>query len=94
MTSLVHQIEAFLNRSEMPATRFGRLVGSDPRLVLDIRMGRRPRKPLENRIVRFIRNWGDKRYEPNILSQSQRKTRNSAPRDADKLTINCIKKHR
>lgn len=48
------KIEKFLNKSRMPATRFGRLVAHDPRLVLDLRKGREPRPPMVARIEAFL----------------------------------------
>lgn len=40
---LLEQIEAYLARTNTPPSKFGRLVVGDPRLVADLRSGRRPR---------------------------------------------------
>jgi 2,4-dienoyl-CoA reductase-like NADH-dependent reductase (Old Yellow Enzyme family) len=40
------KIERFLTQYNMPATKFGRLVARDPRLVLDMRRGRELRPPM------------------------------------------------
>jgi hypothetical protein len=48
------KIEKFLNKSQMPATRFGRLVARDPRLVPDLRNGREPRPTMVARIEAFL----------------------------------------
>ena len=51
---LIRKIEMFLRRTEMPATRFGRLAAHDPRFVLDLRNGRMPRPHTEKRIEHFM----------------------------------------
>lgn len=53
--SLLIQIDQYLRRTEMPVTKFGRLAVNDPRLVGDLRRGRRPGKAIEARIEAFIR---------------------------------------
>ena len=50
---LLRAIEAFLIQYNMPATKFGRLAAHDPRFVLDLRMGRIPRRLTEAR----TRGW-------------------------------------
>lgn len=47
-------IKAFLHRTGMPETRFGRLAVGDPRLVSDLRRGRRLRPETEARLRAFI----------------------------------------
>jgi hypothetical protein len=47
-------VEAYLARTGMPATRFGRLAARDPRLVSDLHNGRAPRSAVRERIERFI----------------------------------------
>ena len=51
---LIRSIEKFLRQHEMAATKFGRLAAHDPRFVLDLRMGREPRAPTEQRIRGFM----------------------------------------
>ncbi|QYJ06583.1 hypothetical protein [Qipengyuania flava] len=51
---LIRTIEKFLRQHDMAATKFGRLAAHDPRFVLDLRMGREPRAPTEQRIRGFM----------------------------------------
>ena len=51
---LGREIERFLQRTGMPATKFGRLAVNDPRFVLDVRMGREPRSHTAARVIDFI----------------------------------------
>ena len=51
---LVRTIEKFLRDHQMPATKFGRLAANDPRLVLDLRMGREPRDRMRKRVEHFM----------------------------------------
>ena len=48
------EVEKFLRRTGMPATKFGRLAVNDPRFVLDLRMGREPRSHTAARVMGFI----------------------------------------
>jgi hypothetical protein len=48
------QIEKFLRDQDMPPTKFGRLAVGDPRLVLDIRMGREIRPAMIAKLERFM----------------------------------------
>lgn len=57
---LLRKIEKFLNRTGMPATKFGRLAVSDPRLVLDLRMGREPRRRMVMRVEHFMNKYSAK----------------------------------
>ena len=54
---LIRKIEKFLRRTNMPATKFGRLAAHDPRFVLDLRMGRIPRAQTEKRIEHFMNKY-------------------------------------
>jgi hypothetical protein len=54
---LIRKIEAFMRRTKMPQTRFGRLAASDPRLVDDLRKGRTPRSRLERRVEHFMNTY-------------------------------------
>ena len=51
---LIRTIEKFLREHQMPATKFGRLAANDPRFVLDLRMGREPRRALTSRVEHFM----------------------------------------
>lgn len=52
--SVHRKIERFLRRTEMPATKFGRLAANDPRLVWDLRKGRELRPPTAARLEAFL----------------------------------------
>ncbi|AKM11701.1 hypothetical protein [Croceicoccus naphthovorans] len=54
---LLREIEKFLARTGMPATKFGRLAVSDPRLVLDMRNGREPRRRMILRVEHFMNKY-------------------------------------
>ena len=56
---LIREVERFLRKTGMPATRFGRLATNDPRFVLDLRMGRIPRTRLERRVEHFMNTFGE-----------------------------------
>ena len=59
---LIRKIEQFLRRHDMPATKFGRLAVHDPRLVLDLRMGREPRPAMERRVEHFMNNYREQAH--------------------------------
>lgn len=52
--SVHREIEKFLRRTDMPASKFGRLAAGDPCLVRDLRNGREMRPRLESRVKAFI----------------------------------------
>lgn len=52
--TFLDEVEAFLQRSGMSATAFGRAVVSDPNLVPDLRQGRMPSLRLVERVSNFI----------------------------------------
>ena len=52
------KIETFLRRHNYPATKFGRTVASDPRLVLDMRRGRQLRAEMVTRAETFMAAYG------------------------------------
>jgi hypothetical protein len=47
-------VERFLREQELPPTKFGRLAAQDPRLVLDMRMGREIRPEMEAKLRQFM----------------------------------------
>jgi len=59
---LIRKIEAFLRRTGMPATRFGRLAARDPRFVSDLRNGREPRSRTEQRVEHFMNIYPEDRH--------------------------------
>lgn len=57
---LLRTIETFLSEHQLPATRFGRLAAHDPRFVLDLRMGRSPRRETELRTRAWMKGYADR----------------------------------
>lgn len=51
---LLDRIEAYLSRAHISASRFGRRAAGDPRLVLDLRAGRRLRRKTECRLEAYL----------------------------------------
>lgn len=51
---LLDRIEKHLKEAHMSATRFGRRAVGDPRFVLDLRLGRRPRRRTLERVERYL----------------------------------------
>ena len=51
---LLEQIEAYLVQSRVPPSRFGRLAAGDPRLVADLKSGRRLRQRTEERLRHYL----------------------------------------
>jgi len=54
---LIRKIEKFLNETDMPCTKFGRLSVRDPRLVGDLRNGRQPGKKMTQNVEAFMAQW-------------------------------------
>lgn len=59
---LIREIEKFLERTGLPATKFGRLAASDPRLVFDLRNGREPRPAMRSRVEHFMNIYVEHRH--------------------------------
>jgi hypothetical protein len=57
---LLRTIETFLREHNLPATKFGRLAAHDPRFVLDLRMGRTPRRDTELRTRAWMQGYADR----------------------------------
>jgi hypothetical protein len=51
---LLDRIERHLKETHMSATRFGRRAVGDPRFVLDLRMGRSPRRRTLERVEAYL----------------------------------------
>jgi hypothetical protein len=51
------RVERFLRDKQMPPTKFGRLAAHDPRLVLDMRMGRQVRPETAQRLSAFMDSY-------------------------------------
>ena len=56
---LLRTIETFLREHTTPATKLGRLAADDPRCVLDLRMGRLPRRDTELRTRAWMKGYAD-----------------------------------
>lgn len=54
---LLRTVETFLRTHNLPATKFGRLAVHDPRFVLDLRMGRTPRRDTEMRTRAWMQGY-------------------------------------
>jgi len=52
---LLDRIERHLKESHMSATRFGRRAVGDPRFVLDLRAGRRPRRRTIEKVEFYLK---------------------------------------
>jgi hypothetical protein len=50
-------VERFLQEQKLPPTKFGRLAARDPRLVLDMRMGREIRPEMEKLLRNFMQQY-------------------------------------
>lgn len=53
---ILEQIEAYLAATKVSPSTFGRRAAGDPRLVFDLKQGRRPRKGTEERICRYLQD--------------------------------------
>ena len=56
------RVERFLREHNMPPTKFGRLAAHDPRLVLDMRMGREIRSEMTEKLEFFITSFSDQKH--------------------------------
>jgi hypothetical protein len=56
---LLRTVEKFLRDHDLPASTFGRLVANDPRLMIDLRLGRTPRPDMERRIKEFMAHYAE-----------------------------------
>lgn len=52
-------VERFLRDNDLSPTKFGRMVARDPRLVLDMRMGREIRPKMETKLRHFMATYSD-----------------------------------
>lgn len=52
--NLLFKIELYRARTRITATRFGRQVANDPRLLLDMRRGRKPSPAMIRRVEAFM----------------------------------------
>lgn len=56
---LLDRIERHLKETHISATRFGRRAVGDPRFVLDLRTGRRPRRRTLERVEAYLTKNGE-----------------------------------
>ncbi len=54
---LLDRIEIYLKETHMSPTRFGRRAVGDPRFVLDLRAGRRPRFRTLQKVERYLGDY-------------------------------------
>lgn len=54
MMELLPEIETYLARTGLAASRFGRLAVGDPRFVADLKGGRKLRPKTHERVVRYL----------------------------------------
>lgn len=81
---LIRTVEAFLTRHAMSATQFGREAAQDPRLVADMREGREPRPPLDQRVRGFMAGFEQARADPPPRRRAQAQPRrNPRPETPD-----------
>ncbi len=55
---LLEQIEEYLARTRTSPSTFGRMAVGDPRLVADLKSGRRPRRRTEERLRGYLNEAG------------------------------------
>lgn len=55
---MLRMVEKFLRDQDIAPTKFGRIVAKDPRLVLDMRMGREVRPAMQHKIKSYIDSFG------------------------------------
>ena len=64
---LLDRIEKHLKQRHMSPTRFGRRAVGDPRFVLDLRAGRRPRLRTRKKVEIYLANSDEKTRDDNIV---------------------------
>jgi hypothetical protein len=62
--SLLIKIDRYLRCTKMPVSKFGRLACNDPRLVTDLRRGRRPGPAVIERVDAFLRDSMPREMQP------------------------------
>lgn len=65
---LLRTVETFLRTHNLPATKFGRLAVHDPRFVLDLRMGRTPRRDTELRTRAWMQGYAAGAAKPEEMA--------------------------
>lgn len=73
--SLLQRIEKFLEESAIPPSVFGRAAVHDPRLVSDLRAGRKPGLQLTCRAEHFMNTWRADFRAGRTVQRGDRRTR-------------------
>lgn len=68
LQSFIDQVEAFLERSAMTPTAFGKAALSDPNFVFDLRNGRVPNLTVVDRVERFIDGADDQPISKELVN--------------------------
>ena len=55
---LLEQVEAYLARTRVPPSTFGRMALGDPRFVDDLRSGRHPRRKTQEKVRAYLAGAG------------------------------------
>lgn len=63
---LLDRIEKHLKQTHMSPTRFGRRAVGDPRFVLDLRAGRRPRARTLQKVERYLSDYETDKVLTNV----------------------------
>ena len=88
---LLDRIEKHLKDHHISATRFGRRAVGDPRFVLDLRMGRRPRRRTIERLDAYLASVEERHCE-NFAEEASSKRRSCATKPV--RTSKVIRSHR
>ncbi len=83
--TLLDRIENHLKDHHISATRFGRRAVGDPRFVLDLRMGRRPRRRTRERLGAYLCQAESGVEETSVTKVGCRSASPEAPRNAGRL---------
>ena len=51
---LILRVEKFMREKRIKPATLGRKIAGDPRLIFDMRIGRTPRHPMQNRIESYL----------------------------------------
>lgn len=81
---LLHRVEAFLKKTAMPPSVFGRAAVHDPRLVVDLRNGREPGAQIRSRVEHFMNKWQKDALEGRAAPQGDRRTRGVHEKNRDR----------
>lgn len=83
--TLLDKIERHLVENRISATRFGRRAVGDPRFVLDLRKGRRPRRRTLERLSAYLGQFETGDPSSDLRTLCNLSTRDGAYRSAEQL---------